>query len=152
MTESNRDAYIKEVSNLAKKYQDKIKIFLGLENDIFANEDLTPYDYVINSVHFVKVGNEIVEFDCDKDTVKRLIDNYFDGNGLKYAICYYENLVMINDLPRTDIVGHVDIVTKHSEKEKFFDVESKEYQSFALEGVTAVAEKNKVFEIITGAV
>jgi histidinol-phosphatase (PHP family) len=59
---------------------------------------------------------------------------------------------MINDLPRTDIVGHVDIVTKHSEKENFFDVESKEYQSFALEGVTAVAEKNKVFEINTGAV
>ncbi|MBE5742007.1 MAG: histidinol-phosphatase HisJ family protein [Clostridiales bacterium] len=152
MTKENRDRYISEVKSLKSKFDGKIKIYLGLENDLFSGEDLSVYDYVISSVHFLEVNGETVEFDCDKNTVKQLIDRYFEGNGLKYAKRYYETFAKINTLSRTDIVGHCDIVTKHSEKEFFFDTESKQYQSYALEGITAVAEKNKVFEVNTGAI
>ena len=152
MSEKNKDAYVKDVTAISEKYKDRIKVYLGLENDVYADTDLSLYDYIISSVHFVKIGNEIFGIDCNINDVKQLIDQHFGGNGLKYAKYYYEELVKINALSRTDIVGHCDVVSKFSERENFFDVDSKEYQSFALESITAVAEKNKVFEINTGAI
>ncbi len=152
MTESGKDAYVKEIKQLKEKYRNDINVYLGIENDLFADTDLSVYDYVISSVHFIRIGEEIFGIDVNPNAVKRLIDLHFGGNGLKYVRSYYENLAKINDLSRTDIVGHCDLVTKYCEREKFFDENCKEYTSYALEGITAVAEKNKVFEVNTGAI
>lgn len=151
MSEDRVNEYIKEINKLKNKYSNVIDVYCGVENDLYSKLDLSPFEYVIGSVHFMDINGRIVEFDCSQNMVNRLIDQYFNGNGLEYAKKYYNDLAKLRET-KLDIVGHVDIVTKHSEKANFFDVDSKEYKNCALESITALAEKCKVFEVNTGAV
>ena len=56
------------------------------------------------------------------------------------------------NLAKCDIAGHFDLIAKHSEKLDILNVESAEYKNYALEAVTAVAEKIKIFEINVGCI
>ena len=48
---------------------------------------------------------------------KCLINNYFGGDGLEYARCYYEHLAKLPQYcKQLDIVGHFDLLEKHEEK------------------------------------
>ena len=51
-----------------------------------------------------------------------------------------------------DIIGHFDLITKHSEKENFFDTESDEYREYAVSAAEALAGKIPYFEVNTGAI
>lgn len=154
MSEEGTSQYKKEINSLKEKYKDKLDIFCGIEFEMFSTDDLSGYDYIIGDAHYLKINGEYIGFDRDVQTVKGIIDTYFGGNGLLYAKAYYETLSQLPDIaPRkVDIVGHFDIVTKHIEKENFFDTESREYKRFALEALHALAERIELFEINTGAV
>ena len=56
MTPEFTEAYKKEISKLKTKYADQIKIFLGLEVDMYSKIDLSGYDYLIGSLHYFKFG------------------------------------------------------------------------------------------------
>ncbi len=144
--------YKEEVARLKEKYHDRIRVLCGLEVEMLAEYDPAGYDYLIGSSHFMKIGEEIVEFDATAQTVSGVIERYFGGDGIMYARHYYENLAELPRYGRFDIVGHFDIIAKHCESHHFFDVTSKAYQTMALESLHAVAEKMKVFEVNTGAI
>ena len=146
------DERIAEIKNLKEKYKGKIEVYLGLENDLFSPQDLTPYEYVIGSAHCIKLGENIIEFDGGKDQVKDVIDRLFNGNGLEFAKLYYQTFEKLKDSRRIDIVGHCDLVSKHSENENFFDSNCKEYKEFALSAIRKVFKRCQVFEINTGAI
>lgn len=152
MSLENTQAYKEEVNLLKAKYKDRITVLCGLEHDVFFKCDTRDYDYVIGSSHFLDIGGKIIEFDESADVVADIIEQYFGGDGLKYAKSYYENMARLNEYADFDIVGHFDIISKHCEKRDFFDVNSREYQSIALEALHALAEKKRVFEVNTGAI
>ncbi len=152
MTKEKTELYKKEIACLKNKYKDKINVLCGLEYDIFSDCDISGYDYLIGSSHFLKIDGEYVEFDADADTVSGIISRYFGGDGIKYARAYYENMAQLYKYGDFDIVGHFDIVTKHCETHNFFDISSKEYKNTALESLHALCEKIKVFEVNTGAI
>ena len=57
MTTADTRRYIDEIKALRKKYADKIRIYIGLEADLYTDEtDLSEFDYTIGSVHYVEVG------------------------------------------------------------------------------------------------
>ena len=62
---------------LQEKYKDRIAIFCGLELDLFSVTDLSPFDYVIGSVHYLKRNGEYIGFDRNLQTVQAVIDTYF---------------------------------------------------------------------------
>lgn len=144
--------YIKEVRFLKEKYKDQIKLFCGLEWDFYSEYDLAEFDYIIGSLHYLDVNGEVVEFDCPSEVVKDIINKYFNGNGMEYAKTYYKQLADFGHWQDVDIVGHFDVITKHSEKIKFFDEESKEYKRYAFEAIESVASQTKLFEVNTGAI
>ena len=155
--EINMDAektkkYKAEIASLKKKYKDKIDIFCGLEFDIYSDIDMAGYDYLIGSVHYLKVDGEFVGFDESSDTVREVIDTYFDRDGMKYAKAYYETLAQLPNFAKTDILGHADLICKFSEKENFFDVDSPVYQKYALDALDALTGKIPFFEVNTGAI
>jgi histidinol-phosphatase (PHP family) len=93
-----------------------------------------------------------VGFDRIADTVKKVIDEHFDGDGMKYAKKYYETVARLPEYGKIDVVAHFDLICKHREKENFFDTESKKYRSWALEAMEHLNKTVGVFEVNTGAV
>lgn len=146
------DEYIKDVLNVKEKYKDKIKVYLGLEVEMYAKPDMSEYDYLIGSLHYVKLGNEYIGIDKNSNEVENIINTYFNGSGIEYAKFYYENLAKMPECGKFDIIGHFDLITKHSDKVAFFDETSKEYLNAAFEAAEVLAKKIPFFEVNTGAI
>ena len=144
--------YKEEIKGLKEKYKDKIKIFCGLEVDMFSYPDMSGYDYLIGSAHYFKFGENYVGFDRSADEVERVINTYFNGDGLLYAKEYYKLLSTLPEYGDFDIIGHFDLITKHIDTKDFFDVTSKEYVNAAVEAAECLAGKIPFFEVNTGAV
>ena len=146
------EEYKKAVLNLKERYKERIKIYLGLEVDMYSNPDMKGYDYLIGSVHYLKCGEEYVGFDKGDRDVEYIINRYFDGDGMKYAKAYYKTLAQLPQYGNFDIIGHFDLITKHSDKRKFFDTTSKEYINVAIDAAEALEGKIPFFELNTGAI
>lgn len=144
--------YKKAVSELKQKYEDRIKIYLGLEVDMYSKPKMEGYDYLIGSVHYFKIEEEYVGFDKSEQEVEDIINKYFDGNGMKYAKYYYKTLAQLPEYGNFDIIGHFDLITKHSDNRVFFDAESKEYLNSAFEAAEVLAKTVPFFEVNNGAV
>ena len=119
---------------------------------MLSNADLVGYDYLIGSVHYLKIEEEYVGFDRNEEAVEKVINTYFGGNGMKYAKAYYETLAQLPQYGNFDIIGHFDLVTKHSDNRMFFDISSKEYTNAAIEAEEALAGEIPFFELNTGAI
>ena len=152
MTPEKNLLYIAEINRLKEKYKQDITVLLGLEYEMLSDRPKDGYDYLIGSSHFVKTSDGDISFDESAEVVKDIIDRYFDGQGMKLAKEYYRRLAGLFEYGDFDIVGHFDIVAKHVEKHGIFDVESKEYQNYALEALHALSGRQRVFEVNTGAI
>ena len=146
------EEYRKDVLKLREKYKERISIYLGLEVEMLSNANITDYDYLIGSIHYLKIGDEYVGFDKGEKDVELIINTYFGGNGMKYAKAYYETLAQLPLYGNFDIIGHFDLVTKHCDNRKFFDISSKEYINAAVEAAKALVGKITFFELNTGAI
>lgn len=144
--------YKEEIGRLKEKYRDRLEIFCGLEYDMYCQEDQSGYDYLIGAVHYLKLGEKYVGFDRSAEVVKQVIDTHFDGDGMRYAKAYYEALAELPSYGKFDIIGHFDLICKHSEKVKLFDENSKEYKKYVLEAADALRGKIPLFEVNTGAI
>ena len=127
MTTDETRRYIDELKALREKYADKIRIYIGLEADLYTDEtDLSEFDYTIGSVHYVKAGDVYVP--VDESPAQHQID---------YVNKYF---------------GHFDLVTKVNENDCLFSTKDPRY----IEAWQAAADellKLKVpFEINTGAI
>ncbi|MBQ8868165.1 MAG: histidinol-phosphatase [Oscillospiraceae bacterium] len=152
MTLEGTEQYKKEIARLKEKYSDKIKVFCGLEVEMLSEVELSGYDYLIGSVHYLKMDDEIVGIDRSKEVVQGVIDSYFGGDGLKCAGKYYEQMAELYKYGDFDIIGHFDLIAKHNETANFFDEQSKEYQSLALGAIEALRGKIPFFEVNTGGI
>lgn len=151
MSRSRIKNYKQEIGVLRRKYADKIDIYCGLEREMRDDTDLSGFDYVIGAVHYFHIADRVVGFDRDPQEVKRIIEEYFNGDGMAYARAYYEELARLPQYGKFDIIAHFDLITKHCERESFFDQKSKEYQRMAVESAEQLAGKIPYFEINTGA-
>ncbi|MBQ9782668.1 MAG: histidinol-phosphatase HisJ family protein [Clostridia bacterium] len=152
LTKENEPLYKKEIEFLKEKYKNKIEIFKGIEYETFSNVDTTGYDYVIGSSHFLKIDGKYVDFDLKLEPTKKLINDYFDGDYLKFSKAYYENLSNLYKTGKIDIIGHFDIISKHSDNILGFDEFNKTYLSYALDTLNLLKGKIPFFELNTGAI
>lgn len=152
MSLEGTELYKKEIRELQKKYAGQIQVFCGLEVDMYSEVDLSGYDYLIGSVHYLRIGAETVGFDRSQEEVRRVINKYFGGDGMAYAKAYYEAMTYLPRYGNFDIIGHFDLISKHSDNIMFFDEDSKEYRSWAIEAAQFLAGKIPFFEVNTGAV
>ena len=119
---------------------------------MLGDDDLGGWEYVIGSVHYLEKDGGIVSFDRDAQTVERAINEHFGGNGMAYAKCYYEHLARLPQYGKFDFLGHFDLITKHAETHNFFDLDSREYLSYATDAMDALKGKIDLFEVNTGAI
>ena len=152
MSVEGTEQYKSEITALKQKYAGQLPLYLGLEFDLYSVVDLTGYDYLIGSAHYLKIGDSYVGFDRGAEEVHRVIDTYFGGDGLAFAKEYYHLLTTLPEYGKFDILGHIDLITKNCEKTFLFDTESKEYLDAAFEAIDALTGKIPLFEVNTGAI
>lgn len=154
MTTDETRRYIDELKALREKYADKIRIYIGLEADLYTDEtDLSEFDYTIGSVHYVKAGDVYVP--VDESPAQHQIDyvnKYFGGSFISFSQAYYEIVAKLGEKINPSFIGHFDLVTKFNENDCLFSTKDPRY----IEAWQAAADellKLKVpFEINTGAI
>ena len=147
--------YAEKITELKKKYGEKIEIFLGTELDYYAAPEVfnIKYDYTLGSVHMLPKNGILVDFDHSAEKTRKHIEEDFGGDSIAYARAYYALVAALPDKMDYDIVGHFDLITKFSEKHPdLIDLDAKEYKSAALEALHAVRAKKEFFEVNTGAI
>lgn len=140
------------VRQLQGKYAHRLKIYLGLEYDMFCAQEQEGYDYLIGSVHYLPTPDGIKDFDCGAQWVQNFIDTYYGGDGLSLAKSYYGAVAKLPEYGNFDIIGHFDLITKNIETIRFFDPESRAYLDAALGAMEALRGKIALFEVNSGAV
>ena len=152
MTHEATLAYQRDIKALKEQYKESFPIFMGIELDLYSDDDTSAYDYVIGSSHYTEKNGELFAVDLSFDTVKQDIREAFGGDAFAYARSYYEGVVRLSRERAFDFVGHFDLLTKYRDREDLFDTDSPRYRNLALEALHAVKEKQDVFEINTGAI
>ena len=112
--ESTR-AYIDEVNRLKDKYSDKIRILLGTELDFWADIDVTPYDYLIGSSHYVLNDGAYLDVDYAAEMLMDEANRHYGGDMAAMAEAYYDQVGNIVKKTECDIIGHFDLITKFNE-------------------------------------
>lgn len=142
--------YKEEIAALKEKYKDQLRIYCGLECDMYSTCVTEGYDYLIGSSHFMRVGEDIFEFDKNEEIFAELLEKYFHGDMMAFLKKYYEDFADLKKHGDYDIVGHFDLVTRHCDTHPFFDENTKEYRDMALACAHALAKDFDIFEINSG--
>ena len=152
MTPDDTLKYIDEITSLEEKYKDKIEIYLGCECDLYSEIDRQKYDYTIGSVHYVKApDNSLHSVDHTENIMTCVVNKYFNSDFYSYIKAYYEAASEIGKV-KPDVVGHLDLVVKFNEGNKYFDQTCKKYLDMAYEAIDAIMPDCDLFEVNTGAI
>ena len=152
VTPEKIEAYKKEIGRIKEIYGDRIKIFMGIEQDFLSQVQAAGYDYTLAAVHYLNTPFGPKSFDISLEGTVKYINDFFDGDAMKFAKEYYSMLSSASDYGSFDIIAHFDILTKNNELGAFLDTSSKEYLSYALGAADALKGKIPFFEVNTGAI
>ena len=152
MSEQDTIDYFETLSDLKEKYKDKIKVYIGIEQDYYSESPSLPFDYVIGSVHSVKAGNKYYYVDESVEATERAIAEAFGGDPYAYCEAYYNNVKEIYEKTHCDIIGHFDLVTKFIEISPIFSESHPRYIAAREEALAVLIEAPAYFEINTGAI
>ena len=151
MSQENTKGYIEAVKGVQKKYGDKIKILLGVEQDYDSPESTDGYDYVIGSVHYVHKDGQYLSVDESKETQIAIVERYYGGDFYGFAEDYYRAVADVYRKTRCQIIGHFDIIAKFNREGDLFDPQHPRYQAAAQKALEALLDTPTALEINTGA-
>lgn len=152
MSREGELAYRAEITRLKAVYGNRIEILLGVEQDYFGGKPDYPYDYVIGSVHSVKVGDAYLSVDHSAESFKNNAETYFGGDYLAFAEEYYRLVGDVAAQTGATIVGHFDLITKFNEGGKFFDESDPRYVAAWQAAADKLIAAGLTFEVNTGAI
>ena len=172
--------YRRELEELREKYKDRISIRIGLEMDYFSDADLEGIEYLIGSVHYVRIGGEgafdafvslgedipegcifctddegpaiYASVDESAEIQKAVADRYFGGDMIAFAEEYFKTAGAVAEKTGCDIIGHFDLVSKFNRNGGLFDEEDPRYIAAWKAAVDRAVKAGVPFEINTGAI
>ena len=139
--------YKDTVNALKAKYQGQIRVLCGIEQDYYSDVDTGAYDYVIGSVHYVRVDGKYLPVDESAEIQRRAVEEYFGGDFYAFAERYFETVADVVRKTGADIIGHFDLLAKFN----LFDESHPRYVKAWKKAVDALIPWGKPFEINTGA-
>ena len=144
--------YIAELRYLRAKYIDRIHILCGVEQDYYSDFPTDEFDYVIGSVHYVKIGDEYIPVDESIEILRDAVQKHFGGD--VYALCelYFDTVADVAEKTGCDVIGHFDLISKFSEREELFDADHPRYVKAWKAAVDRLVTYDVPFEINTGAI
>ncbi len=145
------EGYIKDISRLKDKYNKKIEIYCGVEEDSFSYVDRSKLDYIIGSSHYFHLNDKYYPIDSNYDYFKKCLD-VFDYDVTKLSETYYSTFVRYIIERKPDIVGHFDVITKFDEIDTMRFLNNSEYFKIAEKYLKKAIVADVIFEINTGAI
>lgn len=144
--------YLAECRYLRTKYFDRIHVLCGVEQDYYSDYPTDEFDYVIGSVHYVKVEGAYIPVDESVEILKDAIKKGFGGD--VYALCeaYFATVADVVNKTDCDIIGHFDLISKFIEREPLFDPRHPRYTAAWQRAVDQLLQHDVPFEINTGAI
>jgi len=152
MTPESEQAFLADMAALKNQYAGQMDVFCGIELDYFSPEPELPYDYRIGSVHYIQLEGHVVSVDSDPVQLAKDVQQYCGGDYRRLYQVYYDTVARIVDKTNADIIGHFDLVTLYNEQQQLFSMEDPAYRKAALDAVDILLEKDRIFEINSGAI
>lgn len=154
MTPENTLRYIQKINELKQSYRDQITLYLGLEMDSFSETDLSPYEYVIGSVHMFHdiKADRYLSYDNGTEEFLILFNEIFDSNPIKMAETYYSQVLEHMRSTRPTILGHYNLITKYNDALHLIDEEDPAYKKIAGDILLEAASYAQCVEVNTGAI
>ena len=118
MSPEAADRYRSCVRELAARYEDRLRILCGVEQDYCSSpEELGLYDYVIGGVHCVFKDGHYISVDADARGLRAGIEEYYDGDASAFAEDYFEMVGDLYEKTRCQVIAHFDLLTKFQEQD-----------------------------------
>lgn len=144
--------YRASIAALKAKYKQKIEVLCGIEQDFYADVPTDGYDYVIGSVHYLKVGNAYVPVDETPEILLDAAQRYFGGDIYRLTGEYYRTVAEAAEKTNADIIGHFDLISKFNEAGSLFNEADPRYITAWTAAADRLLEAGIPFEINTGAI
>ena len=143
--------YIDCISALKAKYKGQIEILCGVEQEYYSEYPTEAFDYVIGSVHYLKIGALYVPVDEDAALLQKTVQEHFGGDAPAMAECYFETVSDVVQKTHCDIIGHFDLVSLFNQNNFLFDESDSRYIAAWKKAADALLATQKPFEINTRA-
>lgn len=150
MSLENTKKYIDDIALLKEKYKKEILVLCGIEQDMISTDDVSHFDYVIGSNHYIIRGKNFYPVDGSVEEFQALVKDVYKGSVNDFAKEYFENVSEVYNVTKCDIIGHFDLLSKNFERNDI--KENDEYLSYAENAVKKLVKHNVPFEINTGAI
>ena len=144
--------YRTRIQALKAQYAGRMDIFCGIEQDGFSEEPTDGFDYVIGSLHYMRIHGEYVEVDGSADILRAAAEQHFGGDILSVTECYYETLAERVLPMQPDIIGHFDLISKFNEGNVLFPPSDERYRKAWKKAADALLGLNVPFEVNSGAI
>jgi len=150
MSPEKTHEYIRVINSLKAKYEGRIEILLGIEQDYHTAWLPEGLDYAIGAAHYVKMGDEYISVDSGAKYQQRKVDTYFAGDHYAMAEKYFSTIAGIMEVTNADFIGHFDLIAKYNFDGVLFDEMHPRYVSAALDAMNEILKRNNIFEVNTG--
>ncbi len=152
LTVENTPLYRETVAALKEKYDGRMTVLCGIEQDYYAETPAVGYDFVIGSVHYVEKDGVFHSIDEEPADWKRIADEAFGGDAYAFIEAYYRTVADVVRKTGADIVGHLDLIAKFNRNGALFDESHPRYRAAWQQAVDRLLPTGAVFEINFGAV
>ncbi|MDR2484847.1 MAG: histidinol-phosphatase [Treponema sp.] len=159
LREDRIEAYCDAVRAARRRWEGRLRIFLGLEVDYIrglispADPDYKNLglDYIIGSVHYV-IPPKYSPFTVDSsaEEFERGLKEGFSGNADALVNAYWDAVeAMIRD-SGFDILGHADLIKKNNPQNRWFSLEGESYLRRTAGVAELIGTSPLVVEVNTG--
>ncbi len=149
MSRENTLLYSRDILNLREKYKDKIKIYIGLEQDYYSAEPFIKTDYLIGSVHYILKDGEYIPVDETIEITLDAVNRLYQGDIYSYIEDYYKTAADVYNKTKCDIIGHFNLVEKFNAQGRLFDRSNPRYVAAYETALETLVSQNRIFEINT---
>lgn len=147
-----QDEYRNCIRSLKETYRGRIEILLGLEQDYYSAPPDGSYDYLIGSVHYLKLGEEYIPVDESAQILLDAAARHFGGDIYCLAEIYYRTVSDVISRTNADIIGHFDLFKKFNRDGSLFDEASPRYRKMVIDAADKLLSFGVPFELNTGAI
>lgn len=146
------EEYIRTLRELQAEYADRIKVYVGLEQDAYAIPVPAGLDYYIGSVHWIKKGDRYIEMDHSQQILRDAVRDLYGGDADGLAEDYFDLVASYAEDPSVGFIGHFDLITKFDEKQPPLFLPTPRYTAAWKRAAKKLIDAGKIFEINTGAI
>ena len=161
MATADYAAYRAEIRALAAEYADRIEVRCGMEQDYFSEWPQEGFDYLIGSVHFVRVpganrgtlvtkdnpDGEFLAVDAYSEVLRPSIDRFYGGDPYAFVEDFFALEADVVRQTGCSVIGHFDMLKCLNARLHLFDENHPRYVAAWRKAADALLATGVPFEI-----